>query len=157
MNDHIEGADISAFLDGALSAAERALADVHFSTCGACRREVDSLRHLKRVVSSAARRTLPADLALSLESRFVGHQPRWKIFASPRLWIPVGAVAASALAFSVWARTAAPADELPLEPLLAAHERYSAEALVPQSHLVASSYTDQVTTLYADGSGNGEE
>ena len=69
----------------------------------------------------------------------------------------MGAVAASALAFSVWARTAAPADELPLEPLLAAHERYSAEALVPQSHLVASSYTDQVTTLYADGSANGEE
>jgi anti-sigma factor RsiW len=157
MNDHIEGVEISAFLDGALAAAERARVDAHLSACGACRRELDSLRHLKLVASSAPRRTLPADLALSLEHRFVGPQPRWKALARPGFWIPAGAVAAAALAFSVWARTAAPSDELPLEPLLAAHERYSAEALIPEAHLVASSYSDQAATIDADGADTGAE
>lgn len=157
MNDHIEGVEISAFLDGALAPAERARADAHLSACAACRRELDSLRHLKLLVSSAPRRTLPADLALSLERRFVGKRSRWAGLANPKLWIPVGAVAAAALAFSVWARTAAPSDELPLEPLLAAHERYSAEALVPEAHLVASSYSDQAATMYADPADVGAE
>jgi hypothetical protein len=112
---------------------------------------------MKLLASSAPRRTLPADLALSLEHRFVGRRPLWKVLGNPALWIPLGAVAGAALAFSVWTRTAAPSDELPLEPLMAAHERYSAEALIPESNLVASSYSDQMTTLYADGSGNGAE
>ena len=157
MNDHIEGVELSALLDGALAAPERARADAHLASCGACRRELDSLRHLKLVISSAPRRTLPADLALSLERRLVGPAPRWGVLASPSLWIPAGAVAAAVLAFSVWARTAAPSEELPLEPLLAAHERYSAKALVPEAHLVASSYSDQAAALYADGSRNGAE
>jgi anti-sigma factor RsiW len=150
MNGHIEGADISAFLDGALAAPERARADAHLAACASCRAELDAQRHLKLVLSTAPRKTLPADLALSLERRFVDSAPWWKVVARPALWIPAGAVAAAALAIGLWVNKAKTADELPLEPLLAAHERYSAEALVPEDNLVAANYSDQATSSYAD-------
>ena len=152
MNDHIEGPEISAFLDGALAAPARARADAHLSSCPDCRREFSALRHMKLVLSSSPRKTLPADLALSLERRLVTAAPWWRILAKPALWVPAGAVAAAALAVGVWMRQARAADELPLEPLLAAHARYSAEALVPQDHLVASNYSDQLTASYEDAS-----
>ena len=150
MNDHIEGVEISAFLDGALAVEDRARVDAHLSACPACGRELASLRHLKLVLSTSPRRTMPADLALSLEARFVSGSSWWKTLVKPALWIPAGAVAAAALTVGLWINKARTADELPFEPLLAAHERYSAEALVPEDNLVAANYSDQMTTLYAD-------
>lgn len=148
MSNHIEGAEISAFLDGALSGEALVRADAHLSSCGACRRELDSLRHLKLIASSAPRKTMPADLALALERRFVKGVSWWGALSRPALWIPAGAVAAAALTVGLWMNKAAAADELPFEPLLAAHERYSAETLMPEDNLVAANYSDQ--NLYAD-------
>lgn len=150
MKNHIEGTEISAFLDGALAVEERARVDAHLAACASCRRELESLRHFKLVASTAPRRTLPADLALALERRFVTGTPWWKAAAKPSFWVPVGATAFAALAFSVWLRAARTADELPLEPLLTAHARYSAEALVPEENLVASAYSDQLGSMYTD-------
>ncbi|MFI5363011.1 MAG: anti-sigma factor family protein [Elusimicrobiota bacterium] len=146
MSTHIDGSQISAFLDGALTGAELSSAAAHVDACGACRRELESLRHMKLVLSSAPRRTLPADLALALEHRLVAGSSLWKTFVKPALWIPAGAVAAASLMVSLWMHQARSADEIPLEPLLAAHERYSAESLVSQDHLVASAYSDQLTS-----------
>jgi anti-sigma factor RsiW len=155
MNEHVSGEDLSAFLDGALAARDRARVDSHLADCRACRDEAASLRHLKLALSSAPRRTLPADLALRLERRLVGGSGRG-LLARRAFWIPAGAVAAAALALGLWARRPAPVEELPLEPLLAAHARYGAEALLPAEHLVASStYSDQMTDLYADDSDPG--
>ena len=150
MKEHIADEEISALLDGALDGAARARAQAHLEGCGACRHELESLRHLKGLLAAAPRRTLPADLALNLEHRYVGTRPWTAAFMNPAFWVPVGAVAAAALAFSVWSRSLSPAGDLPLEPLLAAHERYSAEALVPEPNLVASSYSDPLTLTYAD-------
>lgn len=150
MSTHIDGTGISAFLDGALSAPERARADAHLSACSACRHELQSLRHMKLVLSSAPRKNMPAELALALQARLVKGAPLWKSLFKPAFWIPVGAVAAAALTVGLWINRASAADELPLEPLLAAHTRYSAEALVPQENLVASSYSDQMNTIYSD-------
>ena len=152
MNFHIDGPEISAFLDGALSAEDRARVDAHLSSCAPCLREFESLRHLKLVLSSAPRKNMPAELALALERSLVTAAPRWKTLAKPAFWVPFGAVAAAALTVGVWFNQARAADELPLEPLLAAHARYSAEALVPEDHLVASNYSDQLTTIYSDAS-----
>ena len=152
MNDHIDGPEISAFLDGALAAAERGRADAHLAACDGCRRELESLRHMKRVLWSAPRRSMPAALALSLEHRLVAGSPRWGKVLKPAFWVPVGAVAAAALTVGLWLNQARAADELPLEPLLAAHARYSAEALVPQENLVASTYSDQLASLDPDAS-----
>lgn len=150
MNDHIDGAEISAFLDGALAGSDRARVDAHLASCAPCGRELDALRHLKLVLSTAPRKTMPAELALSLERRFVSGKSWWKTAAKPAFWIPAGATAAAALAVGLWMHGAPVADELPLEPLLTAHARYSAEALVPEENLVASAYSDQLTAMYSD-------
>lgn len=150
MKNHIDGTEISAFLDGALAVEDRARVDSHLVSCAACRRELESLRHFKLVLSTAPRRTMPAELALSLERRFVAGTPWWKTAAKPAFWIPAGATAAAALAVGMWMHAARTADELPLEPLLTAHARYSAEALVPEENLVASAYSDQLGSMYTD-------
>jgi anti-sigma factor RsiW len=150
MSTHIDGPEISAFLDGALAAPDSARVDAHLSACAACRFEFESLRHMKLVLSSAPRKNMPAELALALEARLVKGAPRWKTLLKPAFWVPVGAVAAAALTVGLWMNRARAADELPLEPLLAAHARYSAEALVPEGNLVASNYSDQMNTIYSD-------
>ena len=151
MSTHIDGPEISAFLDGALAAPDSARVDAHLGSCDPCRRELESLRHMKRVLSSAPRKNMPAELALALERRFVKGAPRWTTLLKPAFWVPAGAVAAAALTVGLWMNRARAADELPLEPLLAAHARYSAEALVPEGNLVASNYSDQMNTIYSDG------
>ena len=152
MSTHIDGTDISAFLDGALAAPVRARVDAHLTSCSACRHEFESLRHMKLVLSSAPRKNMPAELALSLQTRFVMGALGWKTLLKPTFWVPVGAVAAAALTVGLWMNRASDADEIPLEPLLAAHARYSAESLVPEDHLVASAYSDQLTALDSDAS-----
>ncbi len=152
MSAHIDGADISAFLDGELDAPRRERADAHMAACAVCRGELESLRHMKAVLSSAPRKNMPAELALALERRLVAGSSRWKTLLKPAFWVPVGAVAAAAVTVVFWMNRTRAADELPLEPLLAAHARYSAEALVPEAHLVASAYSDQLATLDANAS-----
>lgn len=149
MNGHADGPELSAYLDGALAPEPRARVELHMSACADCRAELDSLRHMKLALSTAPRKNLPADLKLALERRFVkGAAGPWYAAAlRPVVWAPAGALALSALAVTFWMRSAATLDEVPLEPLLAAHARYSAEALVPEDNLVASNYSDQVSDL----------
>ncbi len=148
MNGHADGPDLSAYLDGALAPEPRARVELHMASCADCRAELDSLRHLKLALSAAPRRNMPADLALALERRFVtGAQPWYAALSRKRVWVPAGALAVAAMTVSLWLRSAATIEEIPLEPLLAAHARYSAEALVPEDNLVASNYSDQLSDL----------
>ena len=148
MSAHAGGPELSAYLDGALPPEPRARVELHMSSCADCRAELDSLRHMKLALSAAPRRRLPADLALALERRFVaGSQPWYAALARPALWAPGGALALAALSVGLWLRSVAAREEIPLEPLLAAHARYSAEALVPEDNLVASNYSDQLSDL----------
>src|ERR1700683_3499422 len=102
MSAHIDGIEISAFLDGALTAPERTRADEHMAGGSSCRRELESLRHMKLVLSSAPRKNMPAELALALERRLVTGAPRWKTLFKPAFWVPAGAVAAAALTVGLW-------------------------------------------------------
>ncbi|HAZ07414.1 MAG TPA: hypothetical protein DCZ01_02575 [Elusimicrobia bacterium] len=149
---HTQGPEISAFLDGALAGKDRVRVDAHLAACPACRAESESLRQLKMTVRAAPRKRMPADLALALERRFVRSQPWWRANSRPAFWVPAGTMAAAALLAGFWMRSTGAADEVPLEPLLTAHARYSAEALVPEENLVASTYSDQLTALYANSS-----
>lgn len=151
MKEHIKGPDISAFLDGALSAEDRARAAGHLSACSVCRAELDSLRRMKATLSAAPRKAMPADLALALERRLVDSQSHWWAGAMrPAVWVPTGTIAAAALLVGFWLHAGSTTEEIPLGPLLEAHSRYNAETLVPEDNLAASTYSDQFTTLYAD-------
>jgi anti-sigma factor RsiW len=61
--EHLEDAEIAAYLSGTLSAAERDALEAHLAECRACRTEVTSARKLLRTQPVQPRRVLVASLA----------------------------------------------------------------------------------------------
>ena len=157
MKIHGEGELISAYLDGELSGEEAQAVREHISSCPSCREEHACLRATKSLLARAPRRAMPPELVAQIESRLA--RPLWKqvldrILPPMPVLVPAGAFAAAALLAVVWlgARRAAPDQSIPLEPLLAAHSRYTAEALVPPTELVAANYSAQLNAYYGDSS-----
>lgn len=145
--NHIEASLLSALVDNELTVEETAGAARHLDSCADCRAELASLRRTKALLASAPRRAMPPQLVAAVEARLEGRRapfPRLRRFvALPRVWAPAGALALAALAMSMWVRVLDrdPDQYVPLEPLLAAHSRYTAESLVPEDNLVAASYS----------------
>ena len=155
MRIHGEGELISAYLDGELSGEEAGAVQEHISSCPVCREEHASLRTAKSLLARAPRRAMPPELVAQIEGRLM--RPLWrqvldKLLPPGPVMVPAGAFAAAALLAMVWfgARQAAPDQSIPLEPLLAAHSRYTAEALVPATELVAANYSAQLNAYYGD-------
>lgn len=149
MKEHADGPEITAYLDGALDAAARPRVEAHLAACADCSAEADSLRHLKAALIRAPRKRLPADLALALERRRGAAVPA----ARPRawLWASSGALAAAVLfGLARWSWSPAQVEEIPLEPLLTAHARYSAESPLTGTELAASSYSAPFGDLVAE-------
>jgi len=154
MNGHEAGHLLSAYLDGALGPEEQARVDAHLASCGACRGELEGLRKTKGMLASARRRDMPPDLFEALQAkagRAEGRIAPWLWARRPQAWIPVGAAALATLLLGIWFGWGPGEEDIPLEPLVAAHSRYSAEALIPHGDLVASNFSAQLA-LY-----NGEE
>ena len=157
MKTHGEDELISACLDGELSGEEAQAVREHISSCLSCREKHASLRATKSLLARAPRRAMPPELVAQIESRLA--RPLWKqaldrILPPMPVLIPAGACAAVALAAMAWfgARRGAADQSIPLEPLLAAHSRYTAEALVPATELVAANYSAQLNAYYGDSS-----
>ena len=157
MKTHGDGEMLSAFIDGELGAEESEAVRQHASFCDICRRQLDSLRAAKTLLSRAPRRAMPPDLVDQLERRLA--RPSWRVLLERllppvRVLIPAGACAAAGLCAVAWLglRSASPDPGIPLEPLLAAHSRYTAEALVPAGELVAANYSAQLNAYYGDPS-----
>jgi len=154
MNIHVENEILSAYLDHELSAAEADAVQGHASACPSCRAQLESLRQAKLFLARAPRRAMPPELMAEIAKRL--SQPAWRealgrLWPRPRVCIPAGAFAAAVLALAwIGLRSETPDQSIPLEPLLAAHCRYTAEALVPASELVASNYSAQLNAYYGD-------
>ncbi len=155
MKIHGEGELISAFIDGELGVEEAAEVRDHIMACASCRESCASLRSAKSLLARAPRRAMPPELVAQLERRLA--RPLWRrVLDSLRppvsVLVPAGALAAAVLVVAAWfgARRALPEQGIPLEPLLAAHSRYTAESLVPASELVASNYSAQLNAYYGD-------
>lgn len=132
--EHEEWTLLSAFVDRALSEHELKAVEAHLASCAECRMEAETLRALKARLAAAPRHALPADLAASIESRIL--RPTFAdavrgLWSPARVLVPAGAFAV--LAVFVWAFSGE--KDVPLEPLLAAHSRYSVESLVSQDDL----------------------
>jgi anti-sigma factor RsiW len=155
MKTHGENELISAYLDGELSEQEARALREHISSCPACREEHAGLRATKSLLARAPRRAMPPELVAQIEARLT--RPLWKrmrdrILPPFTVLVPAGAFAAAALVAAVWfgAHRVADDQSIPLEPLLAAHSRYAAEALVPPTELVAANYSAQLNAYYGD-------
>ena len=154
-NEHEDNVLLSAFIDGELSREEGARVDAHLSGCSLCREEVESLRTMKTVLADAPRRAMPPELISAIEDRAV--RPSWlavppRFLNAPGIFAPAGALAALALVASLWLgfKRESPEQYIPLEPLMTAHARYTAETLVPQGSLVSSTYSAQLTAQNDD-------
>ena len=149
MNQHPEGPWLSAYLDEELDAAETLRIRRHEASCSQCREELNSLKGIKTLLAAAPRRTMPEGLAARLENLY--RRPSiWKKVLSrlsmPRVWVPVGTLAAAATALLFWLGPSfgPDPDSIPLETLLAAHARYEAESLVPSGDLLHVPFSEQV-------------
>jgi anti-sigma factor RsiW len=144
---HEEALLLSALADNELSVDETARVTRHLETCADCRAELAHVRRAKALLAAAPRRAMPPDLVAAIEARLErrpGPFPALRRFiAAPRVWAPVSALALAGLLMTLWVRTLDrdPEQYVPLEPLLAAHSRYTAESLVPEDSLVAASYS----------------
>jgi anti-sigma factor RsiW len=151
MNDH--DMPLSAFVDGALTGEERQSLDAHLAGCPDCRRCVEELRLLKRRLAAAPRRAMPPDLIAATLARIDSPWALLRGLARPTVAVPAFALAAAALIVGFWFNASRGDQFVPLEPLLAAHSRYTAESLVPEDNLVAGSYSRNLTEYYSDDTG----
>jgi hypothetical protein len=144
----------SAYLDDELSTEEIRAFDGHLTSCPDCRLELAGLRETKRRLALLPRQPLPTGLAAELHSQL--YRPAsWTRFllrflTRPRIWVPAGAFATATLLLGLfWGHLGRDSDSVPIEPLLAAHNRYSAETLLPQEALVTANYSSQINSYYA--------
>jgi len=157
MKIHGGGELLSAYIDGELSTQEAAAVQAHVCACPSCRGISENLRRTKSVLARAPRRAMPPGLVADIEARLtrpVMRELLMRLLPPIRRLVATATFAAAALAAVVWftARRTTPEQAIPLEPLLAAHSRYTAEALVPASELVASNYSAQLNAFYGDSS-----
>jgi len=86
---------LSAYLDGELTAEDAAEVRAHLAGCESCRAEVESLRATKTLVGRLAQPSLPAGFAAGVWSRIERPSPRrW-------FWWPRPAMALAAVALAV--------------------------------------------------------
>ncbi|HVE13141.1 MAG TPA: zf-HC2 domain-containing protein [Elusimicrobiota bacterium] len=148
MNEREASDLLSAYLDGELTAAERSSMDGHLRLCGECRAELESLSRVKALTHAAPRKAMPADMVARLERRVRGESWWSRLMPAPRLRWAGAAALAGLCAAALWhARAAREEETLPLEALLAAHSRSTAENLVP-TDLVASNFSAQLAAYY---------
>lgn len=154
MTRHQEWERLSAYADGAMPDEEKMGIEEHLKTCQSCLGELEKIQETKLRLGRLPRHEAPADLIFNLRRI---HRPtpwdevvrRW--FTIPNLWKPVGALAAAAiLFFAVYVGRSMPdSDTISLEPLLAAHERYQAENLIPSADMAASNYSGRLAAYYS--------
>lgn len=147
MSGHQEELQLSAYLDKELNSRENARLESHLAGCPSCKQELFLLRRTKRALAAAPRRAVPPELIARLEENLSHPLPSrdssWQDWLPrPALRMPLGAMAAVALVLGLWLglKKDDPDRYVPLEPLLAAHSRYTAESLVPQGALISSNY-----------------
>lgn len=149
---HDERESLSAYLDGELSASERARVSSHLARCAECARELGELALVEKTIASSPRHVMPPALLARLEARF--SRPTWAeraagLLTAPRFYVPAGVAAAFAVALSLWLGSPEP-EQIPLESLLAAHTRYSSEGLVPQENLTQPEFISHLSAADAE-------
>jgi hypothetical protein len=116
MNDDIRE-KLSAYLDGALSDAERRAVEVEISRSEDMRLELEALRAVSSAVKGLPREKLPDGFMARLEARRFreGSKPERPYFILPPAYRPVAFALSSAIvALVVWDKNHVPGD--PLEP-----------------------------------------
>ena len=134
---HKEWELLSAFLDGELVVRDRIEVESHLASCADCSQELHVLESIKKLAALAPRHPLPLEIVAKLEKDI--YKPTWvervsKLLRTPQIFVPVGAAFVLVVGLVLW-KSVTEGTEIPLEPLIAAHTRYSAEGLLYQEDL----------------------
>jgi anti-sigma factor RsiW len=154
MSEHILER-ISAFLDGTLPEGARTQVEAHLAQCDLCRTEMEELHVLRTRLGAMPRREAPPSLMRSLGHAFldapVPRRSFWAFLTGVPSWRPVGAFAAVAVIMGgvAYLRLGPPAKMDP-QPLIAAHMRYQAESLVPNTDPAHSNLSAQLVNYYRE-------
>lgn len=143
MERHESEETLSALIDGELSGPEAAAAAAHLSSCAVCRSRFAGLGSARQFLRMAPRRPMPPGLAADLQRRVDDLPPRPAFTPWARPWLPALGFAAAALLAGVWVwRGPGPSGpEIPIEQLMAAHERYRDEGLLAAADPAQADFT----------------
>jgi len=146
MDRHETDDALSALLDGELTQSEAAAAAGHLAVCERCRGTFAGLRSARQFVKLAAQRTMPAGLAAELQRRVdASPAPAFRFRAMPWARLAVPALTFATAAFMgglwVWERKLNASQEIPIERLMAAHERYRDEVLLASADPAQADFT----------------
>lgn len=154
---------LSALLDGELTKNEAVSAAEHLGVCESCRKTFAGLRSAKQFVRLAARRPMPAGLAAELQRRVDGASVPAPYLRMPRVpWtrLVVPALTFATAAFMgglwVWERSLNSGPEIPIEQLMAAHERYRDEGLLAAVDPAQADFTSTLATQAEESQGKPE-
>lgn len=155
MEEHEVWALLSNYIDGTLSPKEKTAVESHLATCQRCRHEQANLEETKELLRGLPRIATPPQLLSKLEQKYLS--PSWPLrvlnwFVQPFVWKSIATVSAVVLFVVVFVgiKISQRNDEIPLEPLLAAHTRYNAETLVPSGDIVDSGFSGQLAAYYEE-------
>ncbi len=144
VNEHDVEEMLSALIDDELSAADRARVEGHLRGCARCRGELASLREVRGRLRVARPHTLPDAVLDRNEFWLAGLTPAPA--RSQLRWLAPSALVFAAAAAALWLRSGPRGDAarrpIPIEPLLAAHFRYSVDASAEGGNLIAANYSD---------------
>lgn len=125
---------LSAYLDGALPAAERLALEARLSASADLRRELEDLRAVSRAVKALPKEPLPPGFIARLQARRArGETPRrdW-VFLPPAMRPVALALSCGVVALVIWDKVAVEPPEAPLHPQYAAKVEGAAGAPVAQ-------------------------
>jgi anti-sigma factor RsiW len=142
---------LSAYLDRELSGEELQQFESHLSSCGLCRKRLDSLSQVKGTLRSFEKKRMPIQLRNLLE-RKAGEMESpsgWKIWVQwPRVWVPAFGLVLMVLMLSLWMiRNVSRNESIPVAALMAAHHRYMDETEVPPADLGSGSFSAKLASF----------
>ena len=151
MNGHFEREFLSAYIDNELGSGDRLKTEDHLIACAECRDEMLALGRAKTMTGSLGRKKMPQSLVKAMEKEASRRLMRgwWKeLVHLPRVWVPAAGFAVAVLAFGLWfLQKPAPEDGIPVDALLAAHDRYLDEGSLPPADLTSGSFSAKLASF----------
>ena len=150
MNNHSEENQIALYLDKRLPETDIQHFERHLESCDSCRMEMISQQEIKLRMAKMVRHPAPNRLISNLRKQHEGVRwvEKWKTWLFPVHfgWKPVGALTLVSAVFTFWifSRSAENDSAVDLDYLIAYHNRYQAESLLPPADMVASRFSSHV-------------
>lgn len=146
MTHHPDSEVLSAFADQELSLEERAPVAAHVASCPPCQDSLAGFQRIKSLAGALPRKTLPEGWSPLPQTRPIPSPWEWLKNARPTVWAPALGFALLLAVTAGWLFFPKHPETIPLEALLAAHDRYLDEGLLPPADLSSGSFSAKLAS-----------